>query len=684
MSETDFLHSLQLVSRAVNQADNVEHIVDDVLGAVLTVFQCDRIWLFYPCDPDAPSFRVLAEKNRPEYPGAFTTGQDIPITEEAAETIRRAIDSGVPTVFDPESGNRLDDVALQFSVQSQMIMAVQPKVGKPWMFGMHQCSYPRIWTKNELLLFQEISLRVVESLNNIILLKDLQESEEQLKLQEKIHNKAEEIAHIGSWHFDISKNILSWSDETYRIFGLNPQEFQATYEAFLAAVHPEDREMVNKTYSNAINNNNTPYECTHRIIRPDGTVRIVYEKSSDIVDETGRVIHSFGMVHDITEQKQAEEDKKRLEQQIQLNRKLESLGILAGGIAHDFNNMLAAIMGNASLALVDIDPVNQAYDKIKEIIKASEKAKDLTQQLLTFSRGGFPVRRATSIADLIRETAQFMLRGTKIVYNFQHDEDLWAVDIDRGQISQVIQNLVVNSVQAMPEGGKIGIKAQNFTMNNTAPLPLPEGRYVKLQVVDQGEGIPEEELAKIFDPYYSTKTHGTGLGLTIVYSIIRNHDGHISVESIIGKNTTFTIYLPASLEKIEPATASEANNMSGSGRVLVMDDDETIRKMVASMLDMLGFEVALARDGREAIDLYLDHMKSGKPFSALILDLTVPGGIGGQEAIKEILQHDPEARAFVSSGYSDGPVMANYRDYGFVGAIPKPYKLQDLNVIMKK
>ena len=682
MRITDFLKSLQLISRAMSQAKDINHIVDDVLEVSLSLFECDRIWLFYPCDPDAPSFRVLAEKYKPDYPGAFAAGQELPITEEAAQSIRKAIEARAPIVFDPESGNSLDDVAKQFSVQSQMIMAVQPRLGKPWMFGIHQCSHPRVWTKNEQMLFQEIGFWIVESLNNIILLRDLKGSEEQLKVSEEILNKAQEIAHVGSWHLDIQKNILTWSDETYRIFGLTPQEFGATYEAFLNTIHPDDRDLVDKAYKHALSNK-SPYECIHRIVRPDGTERIVYEKSEDIIDKSGEAIHSIGIVHDITEQKKAEEDKKKLEQQIQQNKKLESLGILAGGIAHDFNNMLTAIMGNASLALMEIGPDNTAYDKINEIEKACEKAKDLTQQLLTFSKGGLPVRRATSIVDLVKETASFMLRGSKIVCNIKHDADIRAADIDRGQISQVIQNLVINAIHAMPEGGDFNIDIENSDLTDSTVLPLKPGRYVKLVISDQGKGIPAKDLPLIFDPYYSTKPDGSGLGLTIVHSIIRNHGGHIVVDSQVGQGTTFTIYLPASEIKTESEKSPEETGMTGSGRILVMDDDATIRKVIASMLDILGFKVTPAHDGQEAVDLYRKSIKAGKPFTAVILDLTVPGGMGGQEAIKQLLKHDPDVKAFVSSGYADGSVMANFRDYGFTGAIPKPYRMQDLNIIVE-
>ena len=447
-------------------------------------------------------------------------------------------------------------------------------------------------------------------------------------------------------------------------------------------VHPDDREMVDQTYMNAVNNN-APFECTHRIIRPDGTERIVYAKSENIVSESGTVIHSIGIVHDITEQKKAEGDKTKLDHQIQLNKRLESLGILAGGIAHDFNNMLTAIMGNASLALIEIGPDNKTYDKINEIEKACEKAKELTQQLLTFSKGGLPVRRTTSIIDLIRETADFMLRGSKISCSINHEKDIWAVDIDKGQISQVIQNLVINAVHAMPDGGNFNIRVENSIVDDSTSLPLQPGNYVKLRINDQGKGIPEKNITRIFDPYYSTKPNGTGLGLTIVHSIIRNHDGHIMVESQVGQGTTFTIYLPASMEKIAPAEKTKETGRSGSGRILVMDDDATVRNVLSSMLDMLGFEVTLAEDGQKAIDFYLDSMKAGKPFTAVILDLTVPGGVGGQEAIRQLLKHDPKVKAFVSSGYADGSIMANFRDYGFIGAIPKPYRIKDLNIIIE-
>jgi len=366
--------------------------------------------------------------------------------------------------------------------------------------------------------------------------------------------------------------------------------------------------------------------------------------------------------------------------------KLESLGILAGGIAHDFNNILTGILGNVSLAKVLIGTDERVLSKLTGAEKACLQAKKLVQQLLIFSKGGFPIKKTTSITKLLQEWANFALSGSNVGCEFSISDDLWAVEIDEGQINQVINNLVINSIQAMPRGGVIRIYAENTNIRAIDKIPLKDGKYIKISVIDHGIGIPEELLQRIFDPFFTTKPKGSGLGLSIAHSIIHKHGGYIAVESQVGYGATFHVYLPASFDKIqviEEKTFGEGEKLIKERvRILVMDDEETIRQLVYEMLNNMGYEVITAENGNEAINLYIKAQESGQPFDAVMLDLTIPGAMGGRETIQRLLEIDPNVVAIVSSGYSNDPVMDNFREYGFKGAIPKPYTTKDfINVL---
>ena len=376
---------------------------------------------------------------------------------------------------------------------------------------------------------------------------------------------------------------------------------------------------------------------------------------------------------DITERKKAEEELLRAQ-------KLESLGILAGGIAHDFNNILTTILGNVSMARMQVAPEGEPFEMLSEAETASIRAQKLTKQLLTFAKGGAPVKETTSIKDILKESPSFVLRGSKSRCEFSIAEDLWPAEIDVGQISQVINNIVINANQAMPEGGIIQVAAENLIINAGHGLPVNPGRYIRISIKDQGVGIAEKHLKSIFDPYFTTKHDGSGLGLATTYSIIKKHEGHITVESRLGVGTTFHIYLPASDKAV--LEKEEVRLIKGQGRILVMDDEAPLRKMVGRMLKNLGYESEFAKDGAEAIRMYKEAQESEKPYDAVILDLTIPGGMGGKEAIKKLLEIDPEVKAIVSSGYSDDPVLSNFQEYGFKGMMPKPFESQSLSKVL--
>lgn len=382
------------------------------------------------------------------------------------------------------------------------------------------------------------------------------------------------------------------------------------------------------------------------------------------------------IVRDVTE-------RKRIEGELEKVQRLESLGILAGGIAHDFNNLLTGILGNISLAKMYLKPEDKAFKKLEESERSFPRARDLTHQLLTFSKGGSPVTADVSLDTLLTNSVAFALSGSDIRPEFSIPDDLWTVSADEGQINQVISNIVINAKQAMPEGGAVRISCRNVSVGAETSLPLKEGRYVMTTIEDHGTGIPEAHLQKIFDPYFTTKEMGKGLGLAICYSIIRRHGGYISVESRLGSGTAFHVYLPAALS-VNSINKKEQEEkvFAGKGRVLVMDDEAAVINVASEMLRSLGYEAEAAGDGTEAIRMYVKAKEAGRPFDAVIFDLTIPGGMGGVEAIGRLKEIDPAVRAIVSSGYSNDPVIANYSEYGFCGRIIKPYQVVELARIM--
>jgi PAS domain S-box-containing protein len=473
--------------------------------------------------------------------------------------------------------------------------------------------------------------------------------------------------------FNKDFQIIHWSNKAERVFGWNSEEVLGKRVDQLRWVHEDDEQRVAALMADMLASRRTSNIHTNRNYRKDGSVITCEWYNSAMVDATGNLVSVLSLVLDITE-------RKRMEEELLRAQKLESVGILAGGIAHDFNNILTTILGNVSLAKNHVTSDDEIFDLLNEAETASARAQSLTRQLLTFAKGGVPVKETASIKDILKESSSFVLRGSKSGCEFSIAEDLWAAEVDIGQISQVINNIVINANQAMPKGGIIQVAAENQIIEDRHGLPVKPGRYIRISVIDQGAGIAEDHLLNIFDPYFSTKQEGSGLGLATTYSIIKKHDGHITVESRLGVGTTFHIYLPAS-EKAVPEK-EEVTLIKGRGRILVMDDQAPLRKMLGRMLEMLGYESEAAKDGAEAIRMFKGAKESEKPYDAVILDLTVPGGMGGKETINKLLEIDPEVKAIVSSGYSDDPVLSNFQEYGFKGIIPKPFESRSLGKVL--
>ncbi len=758
----------------------------------------------------------------------------------------------------------------------------------------------------------------------------LKAAEKALRESEAMLAQAQQIAHLGSWVFDLTADRLTWSDETYRIFGLKPQELPPSYLVFLDLVHPEDREAIDAVYSASIQENRDSYEVEHRIIRRDnGAVRHVQEKCRHERNEAGKIVHSIGMVQDITERKQAEEElrkakviaeenetrfkalhnasfggiaihdqgiildcnqglseitgysvdeligmnglllinektremvrgkvraayekpyeatgvrkngeeyplrleareipyrgkrvrtvefrditdqkkseailaaekerlavtlrsigdgvittdtdgkiimmnriaeeltgwlqkeaqgqplekifriineatrqpcespvtkviasggivelanhtvlvarngterviadsgapikdansitigvvlvfrdmteKQKLIDSLQRTDKLEAIGVLAGGIAHDFNNLLSGIFSYIELARLAKDATKVAT-YLDQALVVFGRAKNLTRQLLAFAKGGAMLRKTGDLGPVIKESATFALSGSTVTCEFKIAEDLWTADFDRGQIEQIIDNLVINAQQAMPSGGRITIGAQNVTLKNGDNPLLKPGNYIRISIKDTGIGMPANLLQRIFDPFFTTKHKGNGLGLATCYAIVQKHAGMIDVESVMGKGSTFHVYIPASQNAPGGKEAAMPVAHLGCGRILIMDDEAFMRDIVSTFLKEMGYSVVEAKDGAEAVKLLT--ATAGAVIDAAIFDLTIPGGMGGKDAIVQVRKTLPDLPVFVSSGYSEDPVMAEPQNYGFTDSLCKPYRKEELSAML--
>ena len=443
------------------------------------------------------------------------------------------------------------------------------------------------------------------------------------------------------------------------------------------------------------------------IARPINRLKYATEKIADgnlkhrvditSKDEIGALANSFNnmtskLTYEITERKNMEEELTKVQ-------RLESLGILAGGIAHDFNNSLQAILGCITLAELHADSNSRIHEYLAGARKTVLQTKGLSRQLLTFSKGGAPVKKAVFLPDIITNSTKLALSGSNVKCEFDIPENILLIEADKGQLNQVFSNLVINAVQAMPEGGVIKIYVENINLADRDLLPLQKGRYVEVRVEDHGIGVSQEYLQKIFDPYFTTKPKGNGLGLATTFSIIKKHDGHISVESEIGVGTIFRIYLPASNKEIRKISVpSEVKRAStapvdkknkekpnvSKGKVLLMDDEYVIRVALDKHLKHLNYEVETVEEGSEAIGLYKSALGSDKPFDSVIIDLTISGGMGGKEVIERLLEIDPEVTAIVMSGYANDTIMANYKEYGFRGVLAKPHEIHELDEALQK
>ena len=542
--------------------------------------------------------------------------------------------------------------------------------------------------KDGLVLWMEISLKLAhfEGRNAVVAVgRDISIRKE---VQEKLSQEKERLAvtlrSIGDGVItsDVDGRVVLMNKIAEKLTGWTQTEAagKPMTEVF-RIIHEKTRRPCENPVEKVLTTGNIITLANHTaLIAKDGTERSIADSGAPIMDRTSTIVGVVLVFRDVT-------DENRMEEELLKVRKLESVGVLAGGIAHDFNNILMAVLGGVSLARTNSPEDSENHRLLTDVLRACGRAKDLTQQLLTFSKGGDPVTRVASVVDVVRESAGFVLHGSRVRCDTRFADDVWPAEIDAGQISQVVQNLILNAVQAMPAGGIITITAENHEIDpkHVGLLPLKGDRYVKLVFRDDGPGISEHFIDRIFDPFFTTKKTGSGLGLATTHSIVSKHDGHIQVESSSGAGTCFTLYLPASDEALPILAEKKPRPKAlGRGRVLVMDDEELVRDVVKALLTSMGYEVILTANGEEAVAAYKERHGGEESVDMVITDLTVAGAMGGLEAAGLIWQWDPKARVVVSSGYSNDPVMADYQSHGFCAAIVKPYTYADLMQVVSE
>jgi signal transduction histidine kinase/ActR/RegA family two-component response regulator len=533
--------------------------------------------------------------------------------------------------------------------------------------------------------------------------------EEALKQSKGQLSNALQIARLGPWEYDVKKDLFTFTDEFYNIFRTTAEQhggyMMSSADYAKKFLYPDDAQMVGEEVRMAIETTDPKYtsQLEHRIFYADGKVGIINVRIFIVKDLQGHTVKTYGVNQDITGQRKAEEElqqyrhqleelvkertdelkrelahRQQAEQELHRAQKLESLGLLAGGIAHDFNNLLCGLFGFVDLARKSLDDPDTVKECLDEAMNCSSRARDLTEQLLTFAKGGTPVKKPVDLGVILRKTAKLSLSGSNVKSDFVLPEDLWMIEGDEGQLCQVFSNILLNARQAMECGGKISIVACNVELHINEIAGLPKGSFIRIIITDQGIGMPKEVLLQAFDPFFTTKKAGTGLGLAISYSIIKKHGGRIAINSECGVGTVVTIHLPASLNGVPVENVKQSIDLTGSGRILFMDDEEIICRSVVKMLEKTGYEIICANDGEQAIELYRKSLENGKPFSVAILDLTVIGGMGGEKAIRKLQELDPKVKGIVSSGYADSPVLSNPGAYGFAGDIAKPYVVDEL------
>ncbi|MCE1248312.1 MAG: PAS domain S-box protein [Firmicutes bacterium] len=671
INKKDFMRLKEVTNRMIS-LDSLKNILGIILDEVIRLVSAERGFIALVDSEGEIKFENAVSFNMPLVDDRMNdSGFSHSIVRQAVQSRKNV------TIF---SSNGKDDG--DFS-SSMLLLDLRSVMCSPIIFNENLLGILYVDARYELTDFSEIdqfffsiladhAAIAIENaklydrvkMSNVKLREEVEESEERYRQLVELSPDAIVVHCKG--------NIVFANRRAVELFGAEKSE-DIIGKDYLQRIHPDCQELVAERIKIELEEGRTIPFTEETIVKLDGTPVDVEAAAAPLSYQGLPAVQV--VIRDITLRRKIEEEILKIQ-------KLESLGVLAGGIAHDFNNVLTAIIGNISLAKLGVDENDGIFGYLKGAENASFRAKGMAQQLLTFAKGGMPVKKITYLKDLVKDSANFALMGSNIKCKYDLEHDLWPVEADESQITRVLNNLVLNSQQAMPDGGFVEISAANIKVDSADMLPLAPGKYVKINIKDHGIGIPEKILPKIFDPYFTTKQKGSGIGLAVCYSIIKKHNGYITVESEVGKGSAFHFYLPAVPEKAPSPEIIKDSHIVGKGRVLLMDDEEIIRTVAARMLTFIGYEFDMAKDGLEAVNMYKSSMERGNPYAAVILDLTIPAGVGGKETMNRLMKIDPDVKGIVSSGYSNDPIMAEYKEYGFCGFLPKPYKIDELRSVL--
>lgn len=785
-----FFESMDRINRAIQGTNDLERMMSDVLDVVLPVFDCDRAFLLYPCDPEAASWTVPMERTKPECPGALALGLEMPMDAEVARVLQAVLDSEGPVKCGPETDHPVPpSTAERFDVQCLMSMALYPRGEKPWQFGILQCSYPRVWTNEEERLFQEIGRRLEDGLSVLLAHRNLGESEERFRT----------IFEQGPLGMSILRPDLervAINAKLIEMFGYTEEELRKL--TFLDLTHPDDFELTREHLDKLLKKEIPSYQIEKRYIKKGGEIIWVRVRLSAVGDAQGELLYLVSMIEDITEHKRAQEalrranedweqtfnaipdmvmvldsqhrilrvnkamaaviglseqelkgrfcfelvhhrdeppafcphsmlledgtehhvevfepklgrsldvrvsplsdetgtvigavhvmrdvtEQKNLQKQLLQAQKMESIGTLAGGIAHDFNNLLQVIIGYSDMLLFNTKPTEPDYERLNAIRRAGRDGAELAKRILAFSRRLEPNARPIDLNNEIVRVQKMLERTVSKMIRIEIllADNLQTVNADPSQMEQMLLNLAVNAQHAMPDGGRLTIETANVTLDedySRTHLGVEPGRYVLLSVSDTGYGMDKEVLEHIFEPFYTTKeaSEGTGLGLAMVFGIVKSHKGHIICYSEPGAGTTFKIYLPAIVQQIEQDVAVTRQMPAfGTETILLVDDEKSVRKLGKQMLRIAGYTVLTATNGRKALEIY----RSNRDRIALVLlDLMMPE-MGGKQCLEELLKIDPRVKVVIASGYSANGPTKDALASGAKGFVDKPHDIRQV------
>jgi PAS domain S-box-containing protein len=671
------LESMEQLSRVMRETIDLESVMTRSLETVLSIFGADRAWLANPCDPDSPSWGVPFEVTVPDYPGLHAAGKDVAMSAGIVRLLEWHRDSDDVLLLGPGGGAELPPELNDYAVKSQISMTLHPRSGLPWVFGLHQCSRVRTWSGDEQRLFRDIGQRITAVISNLLLFRDLQKSEEESRWL--VENANEAIVVIQD------QMIKRFNARLIEISGYSRGELESL--PFVDLVNEKDREKVIERYNRRLDGESSTEVSKLRLVRKGGQMRWAEAKLIRIGWNDQPALLAF--INDVTEQRRMESDRCKLAAQVQQAQKMESLGVLTGGIAHDFNNLLTGILGNADLALDDVKPGSPVRERLDEIEKAARRAADLCNQMLAYSGKGQLAVEPLRINELVVEMAHLLevsiSKKVNLRYNFARD--LPEINGDAAQIRQVVMNLVSNASEAIGDDrGLITLTTDlqycNRELLSSAVIDeeLPQGNYLVLEVRDTGRGMDEATWTRIFDPFFTTKFQGRGLGLAAVLGIVRGHHGAITLHSTLNEGTAIRVLFPVKDRLAGTVPTADGEVWRGAGTVLLVDDEESVRKVVRKMLEKAGFDVLTARDGLEAMQIYVEQ---GNDIRLVLLDLTMPQ-MDGEETFGEIRRIRPDARVVVASGYTEQDVVRRFRGKGISGFVHKPFKFTPLMVVLQK